>query len=202
MRRILMDLPAHVAAPHPAGAAHRARLHDRFADWLSASCALPRQDRLPTGSFCGRAWCMSRRTTCISGSPRTRVRLSHDPPVGGFRPSATHLFASVGKAFRSRMIGVVLTGMGADGADGLASARAVGAYVIAQDEASSIVYGMAGEAVRRGAVDAVLPVDHIAVRLIELANPPTMAAERILVVDDSPTQLEAARGLLEQSGFT
>jgi two-component system, chemotaxis family, protein-glutamate methylesterase/glutaminase len=61
--------------------------------------------------------------------------------------------------------------MGTDGAAGLEAAHAAGAYVLAQDEATSVVYGMAQEAVRRGAVDAVVPLEQIAARLVETVAP-------------------------------
>jgi two-component system, chemotaxis family, protein-glutamate methylesterase/glutaminase len=97
-----------------------------------------------------------------------RLLLSSEPPVAGFRPSASFLFDSAGRAAGSALVAVILTGMGTDGADGLAVARAAGAYVIAQDEASSVVFGMAQEAVRRGVTDAILPLEQIGPRLSEL----------------------------------
>lgn len=97
-----------------------------------------------------------------------RVELGAEPPRNGFRPSASHLFESAARAYGPRLAAVVLTGMGSDGADGLVAARAAGGFVIAQDEATSVVFGMAQEAVRRGAVDAVLPLEQIAPRLVSL----------------------------------
>jgi two-component system chemotaxis response regulator CheB len=97
-----------------------------------------------------------------------RIELGRGPRVAGFRPSATHMFESAGRAYGPRLLGVILTGMGSDGAAGLAVAHEAGAYVIAQDEASSVVYGMAAEAVRRGAVDIELPLERIAERMVQL----------------------------------
>jgi two-component system chemotaxis response regulator CheB len=86
------------------------------------------------------------------------VAVSDEDPIGGFRPSATFLFRSVARAYGGRALGVVLTGMGSDGAAGLLDLRRAGAYVIAQDEATSSVYGMPRAAVAAGAADRVLPL--------------------------------------------
>jgi two-component system chemotaxis response regulator CheB len=66
------------------------------------------------------------------------------------------------------MVAVILTGMGNDGVDGLKTAKAAGATVLAQDEASSVVYGMPGEAVAAGVVDAVVSVGELGSRLTHL----------------------------------
>ena len=98
------------------------------------------------------------------------VNFSSAPPLNGFRPSATHLFESIAAAHGARGLGVVLTGMGSDGADGLAALRAAGGYVIGQDEGSSVVFGMAQEALRRGGVDELLPMERIASRIVTLVG--------------------------------
>jgi two-component system chemotaxis response regulator CheB len=93
--------------------------------------------------------------------------LSADSKQGGFRPSANALFESVGLSYGRRATAVIMTGMGTDGADGLEVAHARGTYVVAQDEASSIVFGMAREAIARGVADRVLALEHIAPCLLE-----------------------------------
>ncbi len=90
-----------------------------------------------------------------------RVRLTDDPPENSCRPAADVLFRTAAAAWGGGVLGVVLTGMGRDG---LAGARAIveaGGAVIAQDEFSSVVWGMPGEVVRAGLADAVLPVARI-----------------------------------------
>jgi two-component system chemotaxis response regulator CheB len=91
-----------------------------------------------------------------------RCRLQDGPPVNRHRPSVDVLFGSVASQAGPHAIGVLLTGMGADGARGLALIRARGGHTIAQDEASSVVWGMPGTAVARGAVEQVLPLEQIA----------------------------------------
>jgi len=94
-------------------------------------------------------------------SGKLLVRLSFAPPYKGHRPSADLLFQSVAKNLGSRALGIVLTGMGEDGAEGLLAIRAAGGHTLAQDEASSVVYGMPRAAVERGAVDKVLPLSEM-----------------------------------------
>ena len=78
------------------------------------------------------------------------------------RPSIDVLFSSIASGLGKRSIGILLTGMGDDGADGLAAISAAGALTIAQDEATSVVFGMPGAAVERGAAKLVLPLNSIA----------------------------------------
>jgi len=92
-----------------------------------------------------------------------RVALSDTAPVNGAKPSATHLFSSVADAYGSGALAVILTGMGRDGASGLHKVKAAGGLVLAQDEHSSVVFGMPGAAVADGVVDVILPLDQIAV---------------------------------------
>jgi len=100
------------------------------------------------------------------GVARRRVRLSDDPPVGGFRPSGTHLFASVAREYGARAAGFVLSGMGSDGAEGLALVRAAGGYTAAQSEASSVIFGMPRVALEAGAAAHELDLEEIP-RVIE-----------------------------------
>ncbi len=94
-------------------------------------------------------------------SGKLTVRISFAPSVRGHRPSADVLFQSVAKNVGPRSIGVILTGMGEDGAEGLAAIRAAGGHTLAQDEASSVVYGMPRAAIERGAVEKVLSLSEM-----------------------------------------
>jgi two-component system chemotaxis response regulator CheB len=98
------------------------------------------------------------------------------PPVSLHRPSVNVLFRSAAQAAGGNAAGVILTGMGDDGADGLAELRAAGARTLAQDEASCVVFGMPKEAIARGAVEEVLPLPRIAPALLEWCarRPPGM----------------------------
>lgn len=87
--------------------------------------------------------------------------LDGGPPIGSHRPSATHLFRSVARAYGPRALGVILTGMGNDGVQGLLALKEAGGRVLAQDEATSVVYGMPREAAALGVADQILPLKDI-----------------------------------------
>jgi len=99
------------------------------------------------------------------------VQVSNSAPVGGFRPSGTYLFRSVARAYGASSVALILTGMGQDGLEGLRELRQAGGRVLAQDEATSVVFGMPGVAVAAGLPEAVLPLEAIAAHLKELATP-------------------------------
>jgi two-component system chemotaxis response regulator CheB len=86
------------------------------------------------------------------------VRLTEEQPVHGVRPAVDVTMRSVASAFAGRAVGVVLTGMGRDGALGLGSIKASGGRTIAQDQASSVVFGMPKAAIELGVVDEVVPL--------------------------------------------
>lgn len=91
-------------------------------------------------------------------------------PVDGHLPSATVLFESVARVHGGQAIGILLTGMGVDGAQGLLSMARAGALTLAQDEESSVVFGMPREAIKLGAVKMTLPIDEIGQKLRAFAE--------------------------------
>ncbi len=95
------------------------------------------------------------------------VSLKDGPPVHHQRPSVDVLFHSVARNAGSNALGMILTGMGADGAKGLQAMHDNGAYTFAQDEKSCVVFGMPKEAIKMGAVDKIIPLDQCASALIE-----------------------------------
>ena len=97
-------------------------------------------------------------------SPRM-IEIDRAPAIDGFRPSSTALFASVAREFGEAALALMLTGMGRDGVAGLIPLHGAGARVIAQDEASSVVFGMPKAAILAGVTDEVLDLDAIAERL-------------------------------------
>jgi two-component system, chemotaxis family, protein-glutamate methylesterase/glutaminase len=103
-------------------------------------------------------------------SDRRTILLHNSPPYKGLRPSANYLFFSMARVYNHQAVGVILTGMGDDGADGLADLHHCGGLVLAQDEASSVVYGMPREAVARNAVDQILSPNQIGTALMRLAQ--------------------------------
>jgi two-component system chemotaxis response regulator CheB len=97
---------------------------------------------------------------------RLFVEIEDGPLVSRHRPSVDVLFQSLAKTAGPNAMGILLTGMGSDGAHGLLQMRSAGAGTVAQDEASCVVFGMPKEAIARGAVDDVLPLSRIAARIL------------------------------------
>jgi len=92
----------------------------------------------------------------------SRIGLNRMPPMAGHRPSADVLFESAAWTYRRDCIGVILTGMGADGAKGIVAIKNAGGKTIAQDEQSCVIFGMPKAAIQTGVIDKVLPLDAIA----------------------------------------
>ena len=96
--------------------------------------------------------------------------ISDDIPRHYHKPSADVMLESLANYYADRTVGVILTGMGKDGALGMRAIHRAGGYTIAQNEASSVIYGMNKVAVEAGAIEEVLPLDRIAERLVELVS--------------------------------
>jgi two-component system, chemotaxis family, protein-glutamate methylesterase/glutaminase len=109
------------------------------------------------------------------------VSVKTGPRVCYQRPSVDVLFFSVAEAAGPVAVAALLTGMGSDGAQGLLKLRQTGAHTIAQDEATSVVFGMPREAIERGAAEKVLPLNRIAPGLLAACSSPRRQPDRILV---------------------
>ncbi len=121
----------------------------------------------------------NRHLLVVRDGARYVCRLSDGPPVNRHRPSVDVMFRAVAQNVGPNALGVILTGMGDDGARGLKEMRDAGAFTLAQDEHTSVVWGMPGAAVKRGGVGEVLALHAIAGRLVqgaEPARPPVRAA--------------------------
>ena len=99
--------------------------------------------------------------TLVRSGARYTVRINQDPPVNRHRPSVDVMFASVAQYAGANAVGAILTGMGGDGAKEMLRMKRAGAFTIAQDEASCVVFGMPKEAIKLGGVDKILPLAEI-----------------------------------------
>lgn len=105
-----------------------------------------------------------------SGNGGVRVCLDQSAPQNSCRPAVDALFASTGEVYGGAVIAVILTGMGQDGLRGAGILKAQGASILAQDEASSVVWGMPGAVVNAGLADCVLPLDRVVPEILRVAG--------------------------------
>jgi two-component system chemotaxis response regulator CheB len=143
-----------------------------FAEWLDGQTSHPvsfARDGEPLGGARGRVvMAPPDRHLVVRGE---RLFLTSDPERHSCRPSVDVLFSSLAKEWGQASAACLLTGMGRDGADGLLAIRRAGGYTVAQDEATSVVYGMPREAVLLGAAQHVLPLGDIGPALASLVRP-------------------------------
>jgi two-component system chemotaxis response regulator CheB len=168
--RAVHEVLCHLPADFPASIVvvqHIAEGFDQeFASWLDSECALKvklaeHDDELLPGRVL-----IAPSEAHVRVMPAGTVKLIHGSPIGGYRPSADVLLSSVARSMGEQACGLILSGMGEDGVAGLADIRKMGGLTMAQDEGSCVVYGMPGEAVARGLVDRVLPLDRIGPELL------------------------------------
>ena len=132
--------------------------------------------------------------THMEMSSAGRLHMNQDPPIWGVRPAADVTFTTVAGRFQRRVVGAVLTGMGRDGALGAKAVRDNGGVCFAQDEATSVVWGMPRAAHEIGAADRLVPIDEIAQAITEAVLAVKRRGER---QDGRETRVEriAASGL-------
>ena len=104
------------------------------------------------------------------------MHLSQSPPIHHCRPSVDVLFHSAAETAGSHLVAALLTGMGSDGAQGMAAIRQAGGKTIAEHESTCVVYGMPRAAIETGAVQQILPLPHIAEAIVQaLSRRPTLS---------------------------
>lgn len=163
--RILSALPGDLPVPILAVQHIALGFAPGLAEWLAASCkvkvrmAVHGEPLLPGTVY------MPPDNHHLGVMEGMHVLVSQESPVGGFRPSGTFLFQSMARVAGASCMGVILTGMGTDGVEGLRAIRAAGGRILAQDEASSEVWGMPGAAVAAGLHDAVVPLTDVALQI-------------------------------------
>ena len=105
-----------------------------------------------------------------SRNDQTVIRVTDDPPVNSCRPAVDYLFQSVAPIYKSRVLGVIMTGMGSDGAEGCRLYKDKGANIICQDEESCVVYGMPRKPIEEGLADVIAPLGDLAMEITRFAN--------------------------------
>jgi two-component system, chemotaxis family, protein-glutamate methylesterase/glutaminase len=167
LRSVLSALPADFAPPIMIVQHIAAGFAQGLAEWLTSTTKHPVMIATDGERFVNGSVYLAPDDRHLEVS-RDRLIVAASPPVDGFRPSGTRLFSSLASVFGPRAIGVIMTGMGHDGVAGLLEMRDAGSAVLAQDEASSDIFGMPGAAVKAGAVTTTTPLSEISSRLVEL----------------------------------
>jgi two-component system chemotaxis response regulator CheB len=167
---ILGALPATTPVPILVVQHITAGFHQGLVDWLGSVSRLDVRLAANGAPLRGGQVLVAPADSHLGVDARGRASLSADPPISGHRPSATYLFRSVAKRYGSGAVGTILTGMGDDGVAGLRTLKEAGGRVLAQDEATSVVYGMPREAAVLGVVDQVLPLGEVARALASAWN--------------------------------
>jgi two-component system chemotaxis response regulator CheB len=170
LQTILAGLPEDFAVPILIVQHIAAGFTVGLVEWLAQSSKLP--VHLPTHgqlALPGHAY-VAPDGLQMAMNEKGRIHLAADEPENGLRPSVSYLFRSVAKAYGRSAVGVLLTGMGKDGAWELKAMKEQGAITIAQDQGSSVVHGMPGEAIRLGGASYVLSPERIQMTLASLAS--------------------------------
>ncbi len=170
LARLLPDLPAGLAAPVLIAQHIADGFAQGMAAWLANLCALP-VTIAGDGEAAqpGRVYLADPLAHLTLGADG-RLHLIPRVPTDRYRPDCDRLLSSVATAAGRLALGVILTGMGRDGAAGIAAIAAAGGHTVAQDEATSVIFGMNREAIARGGVRRVLALGDIAAELVRFAG--------------------------------
>ena len=171
LAQILSALPADFSCPVLIAQHISDGFAGGMAEWLAGLCALP--VLLAAEGDCLQAGVVyvspSERHLCVL--PNRRLGLIERGPLDVYRPSCNVLLNSVAEVFGRQAIGIILSGMGSDGAQGMARIRNKGGMTLGQDEKSSVIYGMNRVAIEAGDVNRVMAVEAMAQAMVQLANP-------------------------------
>jgi two-component system chemotaxis response regulator CheB len=205
LMEVLKQLPEDYRQPVVAVQHIDEGFHEGFVSWLDKKCKLTVRTAKQGDSLTpGTVLLAPPGVECTVGSDGT-VRLASPSVPSAHVPSVNALFHSMADSYGASAAGILLTGMGADGALGLRAMHNRGALTVAQDEETSIIHGMPAAAVAVGAAELVLPLGDIAALMFDLntlgAKATVDDARLVLIIDDSRVVLDTARLALEQAGF-
>jgi two-component system, chemotaxis family, protein-glutamate methylesterase/glutaminase len=164
--RLLRPLPATFPAPIVIAQHISFGFINGMAEWLASLCAMPVSVGLDGEPLCPGHVYLSPSETNLSVTPRHRFQLKTSAETSHYHPSCDVLLQSVAEVYGSDAIGIILTGMGRDGVNGIRAIHQAGGTTLAQDEASSVIYGMNHEAVKAGVIQHELPLDSLTDRLL------------------------------------
>ena len=170
LAEVLSSLPAELGAGIVIAQHVDSEFSGGLADWLNAQADLkvrlvPEGHRPAFGNVF-----LAGSNDHLIFTPDLTLAYTTEPANIPFRPSVDVFFKSVAKLWPSKGVGVLLTGMGRDGAEGLAALRQAGWYTIAQDEATSVIYGMPKAAKELGAADDILPIGEVGPAILRFLN--------------------------------
>ena len=170
LAEILSSLPAELGAGIVIAQHVDSEFSGDLADWLNAQTGLtvrlvPEGRRPASGNVF-----LAGSNDHLILTPDLTLAYTTEPANIPFRPSVDVFFKSVARLWPSKGVGVLLTGMGRDGAEGLAALRQAGWYTIAQDEATSVIYGMPKAAKELGAADDILPIGEVTPAILRFLN--------------------------------
>ena len=163
LRQLPADMPGIAIVQHMP-----AKFTALFAEHLNRSCALDVREATDGEKLCSgmaRVAPGGHQMALVRNSTGYVLRVSAGPVVNLHRPSVDVLFHSVAQMAGAQAVGALLTGMGSDGAQGLKAMHTAGALTLAQDEASSVIFGMPEQAIRLGAAREILALERIAARI-------------------------------------
>ena len=170
LNRILSELPGTFPVPILMVQHITVGFGEGFVSWLNGNSSLRVKIAEDGEALVAGTAYLAGDNRHLGVSSRTSLRCSSESLIDGFRPSGTFLFESVAKVFGPSTLALILTGMGHDGVAGLRAVKEAGGMVWAQDQDSSVVFGMPGEAIKSGYTDLVLPLAEISPRLKEMIS--------------------------------
>jgi two-component system chemotaxis response regulator CheB len=170
LHHILSHLPGDFPAPILVVQHNAPGFMPGLVSWLNSGCAVSVKIAAADEPLKPRTVYFAPDEHHLGVSVKATTQFSLASPVGGFRPSASFLFDSAARVFGPSVIALILTGMGEDGVAGLRVTRETGGRIIAQDESSSVVWGMPGATVAAGLADLVLPLEEIPARLLDFVR--------------------------------
>lgn len=165
VQQLLTDLPANLPVPLVLVQHIATGFIQGLAERLNSLCALKVKIAQQGETLAAGVVYIAPDGFHLGIAPHCRALLNPGPPVSGIRPSANFLFKTAAEVMGASVCAVIMTGMGADGVEGLRLVHEAGGRVLAQDEASSVVFGMPGAAIAAGVADEVLSLTSIAPRL-------------------------------------